>query len=72
MNRLCKLYGLSKGGVMKLLRDAGVMMRRQGLSEEQIEQAVMLYSEGHSYAEISRRLDKAKSSVRAAILKRGN
>lgn len=64
---LCKRYELSKGGVLKLLRDAGVEMRRRGLTDEQIELAVRLYGQGLGYAEIGRRIGKAKSSVREAV-----
>jgi hypothetical protein len=65
---LCRHYGLSKTAVLKLLREAGVKMRRQGLSEEQIEIAVQLREQGLGYSEIARRIGKAKSSVRAAVL----
>ena len=70
-NRLCERYELSKGGVLKLLREAGVEMRRQGLSDEQIELAVRLYSEGRSLAAIGDQLGKAKSSVRETLIARG-
>ncbi|MGV9675437.1 sigma factor-like helix-turn-helix DNA-binding protein [Nocardia sp. NPDC003482] len=68
---LCKRYGLSKGGILKLLREADVKMRQQGMTEAQTRQAVLLYGEGHSYAEIARRLGKARSSVREAVLSQG-
>lgn len=43
-------------------------MRRQGLTEEQTALAIQLYEAGHSYGAVAVRLNKAKSSVRAAIL----
>jgi len=35
--RLTMIYGHGKGSVLKLLRDAGVQMRNQGLSENSLE-----------------------------------
>jgi len=67
---LCTRYKLSKGGVLKLLRQAGVEIRHRGLSDQQVQQAEQLYREGCSYAEIGRRIGKAKSSVREVVLKR--
>ncbi len=64
---LCQRYGLSKGGVLKLLHGAGVEMRRRGLSEQQVQLAQQLHDEGSSYAEIGQRIGKAKSSVREAL-----
>ncbi len=39
---LCRRYQLSKGGVLKLLREAGVEMRRRGLSDGQTKAAYQL------------------------------
>ncbi len=68
---LCKRYGLSKGGVLKLLGEAGVAMRKQPMTDEQTELAVRLYGEGRSLAAIGDQLGKAKSSVREALIARG-
>lgn len=68
---LCKRYGLSKGGVLKLLGDAGVTMRKQPMTDEQAELAVRLYGEGRSLQAIGDELGKAKSSVREALIGRG-
>ncbi len=67
---LCNCYGLSKGGVLKLLHEAGVEMQRQGLTGEQIEVAVRLREQGLGYGAIAQRIGKAKSSVREALSKR--
>jgi DNA-binding NarL/FixJ family response regulator len=64
---LCRRYQLSKGGVLKLLRDHGVEMRRRGLTDEQIELAIKLYDEGHSLTAIGNELGKAKSTVRETL-----
>ncbi len=70
-NQLCKRYQLSKGGVLKILREAGVEMRYQPMTAEEISWAVRLYSEGQSLNAIARRLGKAKGSVWKALRNRG-
>ena len=61
---LCAEYGLSKGGLLRLLTDRGVKMRRQPLAPEQVEQAVTLYSYGFSIAAIASYLDTSYNNVR--------
>lgn len=68
---LCKRYELSKGGVLKLLGEAGVTMRKQPMTDEQTEMAVKLYGEGRSLQAIGDQLGKAKSSVREVLLAQG-
>lgn len=36
-NRLCERYGLSKGGLLKILQEHGVQMRNQPMTEEEID-----------------------------------
>lgn len=42
-NQLCKQYGLSKGSMMKILRDHGVQTRFQPMTKSEINQAAQLY-----------------------------
>ncbi|WP_280448596.1 helix-turn-helix domain-containing protein [Nocardia brasiliensis] len=65
---LCQRYELSKGGVLKVLADQGVAMRRQGLTDDQISQAIKLYADGNSLRAIARQLDSAPSTIRDALL----
>jgi len=67
---LCRQFSLSKGEVLNLLREAGVQMRRQPVTETEITQAVTLRDEGLSYDEIARRLGKAQTTV-WRVLSRG-
>lgn len=53
---LAAVFGVSKNSVIKLLRDAGVPIRRQGLTNEQIDDAARLYEAGQSLAKIGRQL----------------
>lgn len=64
-------YGLSKASVLKLPRDEGVTMRRQGLSPEQTEQARRLYESGLSLAAVGDRLGFWPTSVSNALRKSG-
>ncbi|GAB2690690.1 hypothetical protein GCM10027089_10240 [Nocardia thraciensis] len=65
-------YGIAKAGVLKLLRDRGVVMRRQPMTMSEVDLAVKLYQrEKLSLLAISRRLSKPKTSVREALLARG-
>ncbi|MFI8975320.1 helix-turn-helix domain-containing protein [Nocardia asteroides] len=70
-NLLCERYGLSKGGLLKILQEHGVRMRYQPMTEEEIDWAVRLYGEGHSLNAIARQIDKAKGSVWKALRERG-
>ncbi|BAD56908.1 hypothetical protein [Nocardia farcinica] len=70
-NRLCEQYGLSKGGLLKILREHGVEMRYQPMTEDEIDWAVELYIEGQSLNTVARQLGKAKGSVRKALMAEG-
>ncbi|MGF0319219.1 helix-turn-helix domain-containing protein [Nocardia fluminea] len=70
-NQLCERYGLSKGGLLKILGEHGVQMRNQPMTEEEIDWAVKLYSEGWSLNAVARQLGKAKGSVWKALRGRG-
>jgi hypothetical protein len=61
---------LGKGTVLKLLREHGVTMRRQGLSLAEIDEAVELYAAGWSLAKIGQRLGRAHTVIRKALLDR--
>jgi hypothetical protein len=54
---LMQAFGLSKGSVLKVLREAGVAVRNQGLNAEQIDEAQRLYEAGWSLARIGEKLD---------------
>ncbi len=60
-------YQVSKAGVLRLLREAGVDMRRQGLSQEQANEAIRLYDTGLSLVRIGDRLGFGPTSVANAL-----
>ncbi|MGC7277025.1 helix-turn-helix domain-containing protein, partial [Mycobacteroides abscessus subsp. massiliense] len=68
---IAAVYSLSKNSVIKVLREAGVAVRRQSLADEQIDEAVRLYIEGQSLARIGAHLDVDHGTVWRALKKQG-
>ncbi len=66
---LCETYGLSKSGVLRLLRDEGVALRRRPLTIDQVEVAKKMYEHGHPIAAIATRLDTSYNNVRQRLIK---
>lgn len=68
---LTSKYSLGKGSVLQILEDAGVSMRRQGLGEAEIDEAVRLYQSGLSLVRVAKSLDSAPTTVNRALQARG-
>ncbi len=68
---LTSRYHLSKGSVLKILDEAGVEMRRQGLTEPQTDEAVRLYESGLSLAAIAAKLNSAPTTINRVLVARG-
>ncbi len=64
---LQRTYGLSQGAVLRLLDVNGVARRRQGLTDEQVQEAIRLYSQGWSLTRIGDRFGKDHTVVRSAL-----
>lgn len=64
-------FGISKGSVIRLLREAGVPIRNQGLTDDQIAEAVQLYASGHSLAAIGAHFGVDHGTVWRQLRKRG-
>ncbi|MGI8311768.1 hypothetical protein [Saccharopolyspora hattusasensis] len=64
-------FGIKRRTVSTILHRHGVPMRRRGLAEEQIDDAVRLYNEGWSLARIAARMDVAAGTVRQRLHERG-
>jgi len=64
-------FGIERRTVSAILHRHGVPMRRRGLSEEQIDDAVRLYNQGWSLARIAARMDVAAGTVRQRLHERG-
>lgn len=63
--------GLSKGSVIRLIREAGISIRRQGLTNNQITEAAQLYDSGLSLAKIGARFGVDHGTVWRQLKKRG-
>lgn len=64
-------YGISKTRVARVLREQGVPIRRQGLSDEQVRDAARLYAQAASIAQIGTRFDVSHTTVAAALRRQG-
>ena len=68
---LCATYGLSKTGILRLLRDEGAALRRRPLTHEQVTLAKTLYERGRPIASIATRLGTSYNNVRQRLIKEG-
>ncbi|WP_100464089.1 helix-turn-helix domain-containing protein [Mycobacteroides abscessus] len=68
---LAKVYGINKGSVIKLLRQAGITIRNQGLTSQKIAEATQLYESGLSLANIGTRFGVDHGTVWRALKKQG-
>ena len=68
---LCETYGLSKTGILRVLRDEGVPLRRRPLTRDQITLAKTLYERSQPIAAIATRLDTSYNNVRQRLIKEG-
>jgi hypothetical protein len=64
-------YGISKTRVALVLREQDVMIRRQGLTEEQLTEAAELYAAGRSLAWLGARYGVSHTTVAAALRRQG-
>lgn len=67
---IANLFDLSKGSVIRLLRDAGVTIRNQGMTDDQIAEAGQLYGAGLSLAKIGVKFGVDHGTVWRALKKR--
>ena len=68
---LTMIYGLGKGSVLKLLKEAGVQTRNHGLLQENFEEAAILYRDGWSLARVAKRFCCSVDSVRKQFRSHG-
>ena len=61
-------YSISKSAVLRLLKEASVAMRRQPLTEQQVQQARQLRATGMSIADVATKLGLARESVRRVAI----
>lgn len=68
---LAETHGISRHGVLNLLHEEGVQMRRRPLNADQIDTCVQRYLAGSTLREIQADLGLPKSTVREALQRRG-
>jgi hypothetical protein len=64
-------YGISKTRVASVLREQGVTIRRQGMSDEQVKEAATLYAAGKSLAWLGDRYGVSHATVATALRRQG-
>ncbi|HTQ22295.1 helix-turn-helix domain-containing protein [Mycobacterium sp.] len=64
-------YGMSKARVATVLRECGVTLRRQGLTDEQVNEAAELYAAGRSLAWLGSRYDVSHTTIAYALRRQG-
>jgi len=68
---LTRTYGLGKGAVLRVLESHGVARRRQGLTPEQVQEAIRLYRQDWPLARIGERFGRHHSVIMRALERTG-
>lgn len=68
---LVRRHDLGRASVRRLLKEAGVPMKRAALSKEQRLQAVALYESGLSIREVALTLGRSKTTVQDCLTRSG-
>jgi transposase-like protein len=69
--QLRQRYELGQSSVIKLLHEHGVVMRNQGLADEDLSIAAELYRGGETLAELGQRFGVSPNAVRRALVSAG-
>jgi len=64
-------YHLSKGSVLRLLRESSAEMRRRGLTDAQLDVVVSRYRDGLTIREVAAELGLPKTTVQNALERAG-
>jgi hypothetical protein len=71
MKTLATRWGLHRTTVAAQLRRAGVELRRQGVPEERLAEAIRLYGEGWSCQRLAKRYRRDDETVRQMLRRAG-
>lgn len=69
--QLTSRYSLGKSSVLRLLAEAGVVMRKRPMTPEQVDEAVALYEGGLAYRQVAERIELDRTTVWLALKARG-
>lgn len=64
-------YAVVKSTILRVLREACVVVRRQPLTDAQIHEAARLYSSGLSLSQVAEQLKVNQETMRVAIIAAG-
>jgi hypothetical protein len=64
-------YGISKGAVLRLLREHDIPIRRQSMTEAEIDQAAEFYRDGNSLATVGTKLGYDHGTIHHALKRAG-
>ena len=68
---LSREHGIFKSGLLDLLRDQGVSLRKQPIPKDHIEKAAQLYQSGLSIQEVVDQIGYSYSTIRKALHQHG-
>lgn len=68
---LSKEYGISRSGLISLLRSEEVTLRRRPLSTTATERAIQLYEEGLTIQQVSAQVDASYGTIRKMLHRKG-
>ena len=68
---LSREYGISKCGLLRLLRNEGVTLRKQPMTPREAEEAARLYKSGLSITEVGERIGYSYSTLRKSLHRSG-
>lgn len=66
---LCRRYEISKGGILRPLREEGVQIRSQPMSDDMIAQAAQLYRSGVGIPAIAEQLGVTRQGLRWLLVR---
>jgi len=69
--QLATRYGISKGAVLRLLREQGIAIRRKAITAAEVEQAIQLYGQGLSLAAVGAQLGYDHGTIHRALKRAG-
>lgn len=68
---LAEEYGVAKSTILRILREARVVVRRQPMTPDQVSEAAQLHQAGLSLSQVAKQLGVNQETMRAAILRAG-
>ncbi|WP_156495971.1 hypothetical protein [Microbacterium sp. T32] len=64
-------FKVAKSTILRILRENGVVVRRQPLTAKQVKEAKRLYGSGFSLSEVAEQMKVNQETMRVAIIKVG-